>query len=327
MNLLRRSFLQLAAAVVALPLLAGIAGAQDFPSRPITLVVPLPAGGAFDALARLLADHMRTTLGQPVIVENIPGADRGILKVVHADPDGYTLGVGGWAPYVLRPLVFSLPFDLQKDMEPVAFVGDAPFWILAKKDFPAENLTKFIAWLKANPGKASAGTTGAGGGSHLCGLHLQNSIGTSFQFIPYRGGAPALQDLVGGQIDFYCDLAANSLAQVRAGNVKAFAMMSRSRWPAAPEVPTGDEAGLPGLYISNWTGIWAPAGTPKPIIDKISAAIAAALADPQVRARYGELGQELPAPGQHTAEALRKFHKAEVDKWGPIIKAANIQPN
>jgi tripartite-type tricarboxylate transporter receptor subunit TctC len=327
MEFLRRSILRLAAGAAAVSLLAAIAGAQDFPSRPITLVVPLPAGGAFDALARLLADHMRTTLGQPVIVENIPGADRGILKVVHADPDGYTLGVGGWAPYVLRPLVFSLPFDLQKDMEPVAFVGDAPFWILAKKNFPAENLTEFIAWLKANPDKASAGTTGAGGGSHLCGLHLQNTIGTSFQFIPYRGGAPALQDLVAGQIDFYCDLAANSLAQVRAGNVKAFAMMSRTRWPAAPEVPTGDEAGLPGLYISNWTGIWAPAGTPKPIIDKIGAAIGAALADPQVRKHYADLGQELPAPGQHTAEALRKFHKAEVEKWGPIIKAAHIQPN
>jgi tripartite-type tricarboxylate transporter receptor subunit TctC len=326
MELFRRNFLALAAAAAAVALLPPAASAQDYPSRPITMVVPLPAGGAFDALARLLAEHMRTTLGQPVIVENIPGADRGILRVMHAAPDGYTLGVGGWAPYVLRPLVFSLPFDLQKDLEPVAFVGDAPFWIIAKKNFPAENLTEFIAWLKANPGKASAGTTGAGGGSHLCGLHLQNTIGTSFQFIPYRGGAPALQDLVGGQIDFYCDLAANSLAQVRAGNVKAFAMMSRDRWQAAPEVPTGDEAGLPGLYISNWTGLWAPAGTPKPVIDKINTAIAAALADPQTRSRYQQLGQELPAPGQHTADALRKFHKAEVEKWGPIVKAANIKP-
>jgi tripartite-type tricarboxylate transporter receptor subunit TctC len=327
MKFFRRSLLRLAAVAAVLPLLVSIAAAQDFPSRPITLVVPLPAGGAFDALARLLAEHMRTTLGQPVVVENIPGADRGIIKVIRAEPDGHTLGVGGWAPYVLRPLVFSLPFDLQKDLEPVAFVGDAPFWILAKKNFPAENLTEFTAWLKANPGKASAGTTGAGGGSHLCGLHLQNTIGTSFQFIPYRGGAPALQDLVGGQIDFYCDLAANSLAQVRAGNIKAFAMMSKTRWPAAPEVPTGDEAGVPGLYISNWTGLWAPPKTPKATVDKIESAVAAALADPHVRKRYEELGQELPAPGQHTAEALRAFHKAEVEKWWPIIKAANIQPN
>src|SRR5215208_6534843 len=319
MRFLRRSFLHLAAAAAVVSLSPQIMGAQDFPSRPITLVVPLPPGGAFDALARLLAEHMRTTLGQPVVVENIPGADRGIIRVMRADPDGHTLGVGGWAPYVLRPLVFSLPFDLQKDLEPVAFVGDAPFWIIAKKNFPARNLTEFTAWLKANPGKASAGTTGAGGGSHLCGLHLQNTIGTSFQFVPYRGGAPALQDLVGGQIDFYCDLAANSLSQVRAGNIKAFAMMSKNRWPAAPEVPTGDEAGLPGLYISNWTGLWAPPKTPKPIIDKLEAAVAAALVDPHVRKRYEELGQELPAPGQHTAEALRAFHKAEVEKWGPII--------
>jgi tripartite-type tricarboxylate transporter receptor subunit TctC len=326
-NILRGFLFPAAAAALALLLVVPAARAQEFPSRAITMVVPLPPGGAFDALARLLAEHMRSTLGQPVIVENIPGADRGIVKVMRADPDGYTLGVGGWAPYVLRPLVFKLPFDLQKDLAPVAFVGDAPFWIIAKKNFPAQNLTEFIAWLKANPGKASAGTTGAGGGSHLCGLHLQSSIGTSFQFIPYRGGAPALQDLVSGQIDFYCDLAANSLAQVRAGNVKALVMMAKNRWAAAPEVPTGDEAGLPGFYISNWTGIWAPAGTPKPVIDKINAAIGKALADPQVRERYEQLGQELPAPGQHSAEALRKFHKAEVEKWGPIIEAAKIEPN
>jgi tripartite-type tricarboxylate transporter receptor subunit TctC len=327
MKLLRRSFLHLAVGAAALPLLQRIASAQDFPSRPITLVVPLPAGGAFDVLARLLAEHMRTTLGQPVIVENIPGADRGIIKVVRATPDGYTLGLGGWAPYVLRPLVFSLPFDLLKDLEPVAFVADAPFWIVAKPDIPAKDFKEFVAWLKANSGKASAATTGAGGGSHICGLHLQNTSGTTFQFVPYRGGAPALQDLVGGQIDFMCDLAANSLPQVRAGRLRAFAMMAKNRWDAAPEVPTGDEAGLPGLYISNWTGIWAPQGTPKAVIDKINAAIVAALADSNVHKRYAELGQEIPAPAQQSPEALRAFHKAEVEKWWPIIQAANIQPN
>jgi tripartite-type tricarboxylate transporter receptor subunit TctC len=327
MKLRRRSFLHLAAGAAALPLLPRIARAQDYPSRPITLVVPLPAGGAYDVLARILAEHMRTTLGQPVIVENIPGADRGIIKVIRAEPDGYTLGVGGWAPYVLRPLVFSLQFDLLKELEPVAFVADAPFWIVSKNTIPAKDLKELIAWLKANPGKASAGTTGAGGGSHLCGLHLQNTSGTTFQFIPYRGGAPALQDLVAGQIDFMCDLAANSLPQVRASNLKAYAVMAKSRWEAAPEIPTGDEAGLPGLYISNWTGLWAPAGTPKAVVEKINAAIVTALADSNIRKRYVELGQEIPAPAQQTPEAFRTFHKAEVEKWWPIIKAANIQPN
>lgn len=327
MKLLRRGFLYLAAWAAALPILPLIARAQDYPSRPITIVVPLPPGGAYDVVARLLADHMRTTLGQPVIVENIPGADRGILKVIRAEPDGYTLGIGGWAPYVLRPLVFSLPFDLLKDLEPVAFVADAPFWIVAKNAIPAKDLKEFIAWLKANPGKASAGTTGPGGGGHLCGIYLQDKTGVKFEFIPYRGGAPALQDLVGGQIDFICDFAANSLPQVRAGRVKAFAVMARSRWAAAPEIPTADEAGLPGLYISNWTGLWASPGTPRAIIDKINAAVVAALADASVRQRYVELGQEMPKPDQQSPEALRAFHKSEVEKWGPIIKAANIKPN
>jgi tripartite-type tricarboxylate transporter receptor subunit TctC len=327
MKRIRRSFLRLVAGLAAFPLMFGMAMAQEFPSRPITLVVPLPPGGAFDAVARVLAEHMRTTLGQPVIVENVPGADRGIIKVIRAEPDGYTLGIGGWAPYVLRPLVFSLPFDLQKDMEPVAFLADAPFWLLSKKTIPAKDTSEFIAWLKANSGKATAATTGAGGGSHLCGLYLEKLTGASFQFIPYRGGAPALQDLVGGQVDFYCDLAANSLSQVRAGNLKAFAMMAKTRWAAAPEIPTGDQAGLPGFYISNWTGLWAPPGTAKAIIDKLNAAIGAALADPVVQKRYQELGQELPAPGQHTADALRAFHKAEVEKWWPIVQGADIKPN
>lgn len=327
MKLRRRNFLQLTFGAAALPLFQRTVAAQDFPSRPVTLVVPLPPGGAFDAVARLLAEHMRTTLGQPVIVENIPGADRGILKVIHAEPDGHTLGLGGWAPYVLRPLVFSLPFDLLKDLEPVALVADAPFWIVSKPAIPAKTLQEFIAWLKASSGKASAATTGAGGGSHLCGLHLQTTTGTTFAFIPYRGGAPALQELIGGQTDFMCDLAANSLPHVRAGNLRAYAVMAKSRWEAAPDIPTGDEAGLPGFYISNWTGIWTSPGTPKPVIDKLNAAIVAALADPAVRKRYAELGQELPPATQQSPEALRAFHKAEVEKWGPIIKAANIKPN
>jgi tripartite-type tricarboxylate transporter receptor subunit TctC len=289
--------------------------------------VPLPAGGAYDVLARLLAEQMRASLGHPVLVENIPGADRGIVKVVRAAPDGYTLGFGGWASYVLRPAIFSIQHDLLKELDPIAFLADAPYWIISKNAVPAKDLKELIAWLKANPGKASAGTTGAGGGSHVCGVYLQSNSGTTFQFVPYRGGAPALQDLVAGQIDFICDFAANSLQQVRGGNMRAYAVMTKNRWEPAPEIPTADEAGLPGLYISNWSGLWTPTGTPKAVIAKLNAAIVAALANPNIRKRYLELGQEIPPPEKQSPEALGAFHKAEIEKWWPIIKAAGINAN
>jgi tripartite-type tricarboxylate transporter receptor subunit TctC len=321
MKLRRRQFLHLAAGAAALPALSRAVRAQAYPTRPITMVVPLPAGGAYDVLARLLAEHMRASLGHPVLVENIPGADRGIIKVVRAAPDGYTLGVGGWTSYVLRPGFFPMQHDLLKELDPIALLADAPYWIISKTSLPATDLKQLIAWLKANPGKASAGTT-AGGGSHVCSVYMQNSTGTTFQLVPYRGGAPALQDLIAGQIDFMCDFAANSLQQLRGGNVRAYAVLAKSRWQAAPEIPTVDEAGLPGLYISNWSGLWAPAGTPPAIIAKLNAAIVAALADSNIRQRYIELGQEIPPPAQQSPEALRDFHKAEVEKWWPIIKAA-----
>jgi tripartite-type tricarboxylate transporter receptor subunit TctC len=287
MKLHRRQFLHVAAGAAALPALSRAARAQAYPTRPITMVVPLPAGGAYDVLARLLAEHMRASLGHPVLVENIPGADRGIIKVVRAAPDGYTLGVGGWTSYVLRPGVFPIQHDLLKELDPIALLADAPYWIISKNSVPATDLKQLIAWLKASPDKASAGTT-TGGGSHVCSVYLQNSTGTTFQLVPYRGGAPALQDLIAGQIDFMCDFAANSLQQVRSGNVRAYAVLAKSRWQAAPEIPTVDEAGLPGLYISNWSGLWAPAGTPPAIIAKLNAAIVAALADSNIRKRYIE---------------------------------------
>src|SRR5215831_8968127 len=289
MNLHRRRLLQLAAGAAALPALAPSARAQAYPSRPITIVVPLPPGGAYDLLARLLAEPMRAFLGQPVLVENIPGADRGIIKVVRAAPDGYTLGIGGWNTYVLRPAVFPMQHDLLKALEPITFLADSPYWIISKNAVPAKNLAELITWLKANAGKATAGTI-AGGGSHVCGAYLQKSTGTTFQLVPYRGGAPALQDLVAGQIDFMCDFAANSLEQFRSGKVRAYAVMAKHRWYAASEIPTADEAGLPGFYISNWSGLWAPAGTPQDIIGKLNATIVAALAGcnhPQALPRLG----------------------------------------
>src|SRR5438874_6091629 len=277
MTLDRRRLLQLAAGAAASPALTRRARAQAYPSRPITIVVPLPPGGAYDILARLLAEPMRVSLGQPVLVENIPGADRGIIKVVRAAADGYTLGIGGWNTYVLRPAVFPIQHDLIKELEPIAFLADSPYWIISKNAVPAKNLAELIAWLKAN-GKATAGTV-AGGGSHVCGAYLQNSTGTTFQFVPYRGGAPALQDLVAGQIDFMCDLAANSLAQYRNGNIKALAVMAKTRWFAAPDVPSTDEAGVPGVYISTWHGFWTPKNTPADVVGRINAAAYAAMAD------------------------------------------------
>jgi tripartite-type tricarboxylate transporter receptor subunit TctC len=209
-------------------------------------------------------------------------------------------------------------------LEPIAFLADSPYWIISKNAVPAKNLAELIAWLKANPGTATAGSI-AGGGSHVCGAYLQNSTGTKFQLVPYRGGAPALQDLVAGQIDFMCDFAANSLEQFRSGKVRAYAVMAKHRWYAAPEIPTADEAGLPGFYISNWSGLWAPAGTPQDIIGKLNAAIVAALADATIRKRYLDLGQEMPPVAQQTPQALRDLHKAEVEKWFPIVEAAGIR--
>jgi tripartite-type tricarboxylate transporter receptor subunit TctC len=315
---------------VAVGLAAAVAGAQaqTYPTRPITVVIPLPPGGAVDALGRVLVEHMRTTLGQPLVIENVSGAGGtlGVGRVARAAPDGYTLGLGNSSAYVVTGAVYPVQYDLIKDFEPIALLPSVPYWLVGKKTLPAANLGELIAWLKANPDKAAAGTTGASGGSNLCGINLMNNTGTRFLLVPYRGGAPALQDLVAGQIDFMCDLAANSLSQVRAGNLKAFAVLAKKRWFAAPDVPTTDEAGLPGTYLSTWHGLWAPHGTPKDIVAKLNAAVVAAFAGPGVRTRIAEQGLEIPVREQQTPEALAAFHKAEIEKWWPIVKAAGIKP-
>lgn len=321
---------QLAVAIAMLMVLAGAehASAQSYPSRPITIIVPLPPGGAVDALARVLAEHMRGTLGQPFVIENVSGAGGtiAITRVARSAPDGYTIGIGNWSSYVVTGAVYPVQYDLLKDFEPVALLPNVPYWIVGRKAFPANDLKELIAWLKANPDKATAGTTGASGGSNLCGIYLQNTIGTRLQLVPYRGGAPALQDLVGGQIDLMCDLAANSLGQVRAGNIKTFAVMDKTRWFAAPEVPTADEAGLPGIHVSTWHGFWVSKNTPKDIIAKLNAAVVAAMADTAVQKRIADQGLAIPPPEQQTPEALGAFHKAEIEKWWPIVKAAGIKP-
>jgi len=311
----------------ALAILAGIAGAhaQTYPSRPITLIVPFPAGGSTDAVGRILVERMRTSLGQPIVIENVGGAGGsiGVGRVARAAPDGYTLDIGQWDTHVANGATYPLAYDLMKDFEPIALISSNPFLVLARKTMPADDLKGLIAWLKANPDKASQAIPTAG--SHVAGILFQKQTDTRFAFVPYRGGGPAMQDLVAGQIDMMIIQAAVALPQVRGGAIKAYAVTAKSRFAAAPGVPTVDEAGLPGLHISGWFALFAPRGTPKPVIDKLNGAVVEALAEPAVRARLADLGQEIPPPEQQTPQALAAFHKAEVEKWWPIIKAANLK--
>jgi len=319
--------LLLAIAFAASSTAVGSAGAETYPSRPIKLIVPFSAGGVTDITARIVGERMRASLGQPVIAENVAGAGGtiGVARVVRAAPDGYTIGIGQWTSHVGSGAIYPLQFDLLKDLEPVTMLTIAPLWIIGKKTLPANDMKELIAWLKANPGKASAGTIGVGSGIHMCLIYFQNQTGTSFQFIPYRGAAPLMQDLMAGQIDLSCPEAGQTLPQYRSGNIKAFAVLTKNRWFAAPEVPAIDEAGVPGLYIPFWHGLWAPKGTPRDIVAKLNAAVVDALADPAVRQRFTDLGHEVVPREQQSPAALGAYHKAEIEKWWPIIKAANIK--
>jgi tripartite-type tricarboxylate transporter receptor subunit TctC len=304
-----------------------VAAAQTYPSRPITVVVAFAAGGSGDTIMRIVADHMRSTLGQTIIIENVGGAagSIGVGRVARAAPDGYMLSYGNWPTHVLNGAVYSLPYDVLKDFEPISLVSTESIIIVGKKSLPANDLKGLIGWLKANPGKASAGTTGAGGVGHVVGVFFQKETGTRFEFVPYRGLGPAMQDMIAGQIDIMFDTAANSMPQVRAGNVKGFAVTAKARLAAAPNLPTADEAGLPGFFMSNWRGLWAPKGTPADVIAKVNGAVRAALADAGVRKRLGELGQELLPEEQLTPQALGALQRAEIERWWPVIRAANIQ--
>ena len=304
------------------------AAAQSYPARPITMVVPFAAGGPVDTIARIIAVPMGKTLNQTVVVENTTGAAGtiGVGRVARAAPDGYTLSIGHWSTHVINGAIYPLQYDLLRDLEPLGMIATNPLLIVANPAVPAKDLKELVAWLKANPGKASLGTAGVGSASHMGGLNFQNATGTEFQYIPYRGTGPALQDLIGGHIQFMVDQASNSLPQVRGGKIRAYAVTAKSRLAVAPDTPTVDEAGLPGLYISVWYGIWAPRGTPRVIVDRLNAAIVAALADTAVRQKLADLGQEIPPREQQSPEGLGALQKAEIEKWWPIVKAAGIKP-
>ncbi len=303
------------------------AHAQAYPSRPVTMLVGFPPGGPTDTLARIVAEGMRPALGQPIVIENVTGAGGTIAtaNVVHASPDGYTIGIGNWTSHVGSPAIYPLQYDIQSDLEPIAVLAAAPLWIVGKNDLPPRSAAELINWLKSNSEASTFATVGAGSGAHLCGLFFAQKIGVHFQFVPYRGAGPIIQDLMADHIDLSCLDGSSTLASVQAGGFKAFAVMSTARWDKAPQTPTMIESGVPGATISFWHGLWTTKGTPRPVIDRLDAAVQAALADPNVRKRLDAIGQVIAKPEQQTPAGLAAYHKAEIAKWWPIIKAAEIK--
>ena len=311
---------------IALAVSCGFASADDYPTRPITMVVPFAAGGPTDVIGRLMAQYMGLWLGQNVVVEDVTGAAGtiGVGRVVHAPPDGYTLSLGHWSTHVANGAIYALPYDLLNDLEPVALLPSNPMLIVTGKSMPATNLKELVAWLKDHPG-ATIGTAGVGSGSHISGVYFQNFAGTHLQYVPYRGTDPALIDLMAGRIDMMFDQVSEASQKLQAGQIKAFAVTAKNRLPSLPDIPTVDEEGLKGLYINIWYGLWAPKGTPKEIVAKLNAAAVKAMADPVVKKRFADLGLDMPPPDQQSAQALGALQKAEIEKWWPIIKAAGIK--
>jgi tripartite-type tricarboxylate transporter receptor subunit TctC len=320
--------MKIAAVAAALAFTVSCGASAQPSSRPVTIIVPFPAGGPTDTLARILSERMRVSLGQPLIIENVTGAGAsiGVVRAAQAAPDGATLSIGNWTSHVGAGAMYPAAHDAILEMQPVSMISATPLMIIGKNALPPKDARELIAWLEANPGKASAATVGAGSAAHVCLLYFQQKTGTSFQLVPYRGGAPIMQDLVAGQIDMFCAEASQTLSFLRGGTIKAFAVMSKERWPAAPDVPTFDQVGVSGMYISFWNGLWAPKGTPADAIARLNAAVVETLADATVRQRLTELGHVIATRDEQTPAALAAFHKAEIEKWWPIIKAANIKP-
>jgi tripartite-type tricarboxylate transporter receptor subunit TctC len=315
----------------ALALVIGCVGdahAQAYPSRPITIIVPFPAGGPTDTLARILAERMRLSLGQPVIIETVTGAGAsiGVARAAQSAPDGYTLSIGNWTSHVGAGAMYPAAHDAILELQPLARISATPLMIVGKNALPPKDAAELIAWLKANPGKASSGTIGTGSPSHVLGVLFKQKTGTQFEFVPYRGATPAMQDLIAGQIDLrFGSEASQTLPYLHSKTIKAFAILGQKRWSAAPDIPTIDEAGVPGLHLPFWNGMWAPADTPGDVVAKINGAVRKALADAALQQRLRNIGLEIPAPQDQSPEALAALQKAEIDKWWPVIKAAGIK--
>jgi tripartite-type tricarboxylate transporter receptor subunit TctC len=315
------------AALIATLALAAPALAENYPSRPITVVVPFAAGGPSDAMMRILGERMKASLGEAILVENTTGAGGsiGVGRAVHSPPDGYTVSFGHLGTHVANGAIYKLNYDLVADLEPVVLLPSNPMVIVSKDAVPAKTLKELIDWLKSQPQPVAAGTAGAGSGSHIAGLAFESAAGVKLQYVPYRGTAPALNDLVAGQIDIIVDQTSNSINQIRAGTIRAYAVTDSKRVEQAPDIPTVDEAGLPDFHMTLWSGLWVPKGTPKEIIAKLNKAALEALADPQVRKQLENLGLQMPPADKSTPEALGDWQKAEIAKWWPMIKAANVK--
>jgi tripartite-type tricarboxylate transporter receptor subunit TctC len=307
--------------------LVGSARADNYPSRPITVIVPFAAGGPSDAMMRILGEHMKTTLGEAILIENVTGAGGsiGVGRAVRSPADGYTISFGHLGTHVANGAVYKLGYDLVADLDPVVLLPSNPMIIVSKNAVPARTLRELLAWLKSSPTPVAAGTAGAGSGSHIAGLYFESVAGIKLQYVPYRGTGPAMNDLVAGQIDLIVDQTANSINQVRAGTIRAYAVTDDKRVAQAPDIPTTDEAGLPGFHMTLWSGLWVPKGTPKEIVTKLNAAAVEALGDPQVRKQLENLGLQMPPADQLAPEALGAWQKAEIAKWWPMIRAANVK--
>jgi tripartite-type tricarboxylate transporter receptor subunit TctC len=306
---------------------AGNVYAQNFPSHPITIIVPFAAGGPSDAMARILAERMKVKLGETLLIENVTGAGGsiGVGRAVRSPPDGYTISFGHLGTHVANGAIYKLGYDLVSDLEPVVLLPSNPMIIVSKNAVPAKTLKELLAWLKAKPTPATAGTAGAGSGRHIAGLYFENVTGIKLQYVPYRGTAPAMNDLVAGQIDLIVDQTSNSITQVRAGTIRAYAVTDDKRVGQVADIPTTDEAGLPGFHMTLWSGLWVPKGTPKEIVAKLNASAVDALYDPAVRKQLENLGLQMPPKDQLSPDALGAWQKAEISKWWPMIKAANVK--